>query len=50
MRQLNEPYVAVLDARDIAAKPAAVAKLIHHMSYGFHGFFTRELFVTPKSI
>lgn len=42
--------VAVLDAGDIAAKPVATAKLTHHVPYGSHGFFTRQLFVTPKSI
>jgi all-trans-8'-apo-beta-carotenal 15,15'-oxygenase len=42
--------VAVLDARDIAARPVATAKLTHHVPYGFHGFFTRQLFVTPRSI
>jgi all-trans-8'-apo-beta-carotenal 15,15'-oxygenase len=36
--------VVVLDARDIGGKPLAVARLTHHVPYGFHGFFTRQLF------
>jgi all-trans-8'-apo-beta-carotenal 15,15'-oxygenase len=32
-------YVAVLDARDLTAKPLAIVHLRHHVPYGFHGCF-----------
>src|SRR5205807_6895734 len=37
--------IAILDARDLAAKPLAVAHLRHHVPFGFHGFFTDRLFL-----
>ncbi|MGO9607681.1 MAG: carotenoid oxygenase family protein [Candidatus Binataceae bacterium] len=36
--------IVILDARDIAAKPLAVAHLTHHVPFGFHGFFTDRTF------
>ncbi|MFC4909798.1 carotenoid oxygenase family protein [Actinomadura gamaensis] len=33
----------VLDARDVAAEPVAVAHLRHHLPMGFHGTFTDHL-------
>lgn len=37
--------VVILDARDVAARPLAVAHLTHHVPFGFHGCFTEQLFV-----
>ena len=35
--------LVVLDARDLAADPAAVAHMRHHVPLGFHGTFTRRV-------
>jgi all-trans-8'-apo-beta-carotenal 15,15'-oxygenase len=35
--------MVVLDARDLASDPIAVAHLRHHVPLGFHGTFTRRV-------
>jgi all-trans-8'-apo-beta-carotenal 15,15'-oxygenase len=33
----------ILDARDVESEPLAVARLPHHVPYGFHGTFTTRI-------
>ena len=40
----NRSDLVILDAQNIAGKPLAVLHLKHHVPYGLHGSFTREVF------
>lgn len=40
----NRSDLVVLDAQNISGKPVATLHLKHHVPYGFHGSFTREVF------
>jgi all-trans-8'-apo-beta-carotenal 15,15'-oxygenase len=40
----NRSDLVVLDAQNIAGKPLATLHLKHHVPYGLHGSFTKEIF------